>query len=116
MKLFPKKLRGTDPDRGYLQMRGTTLDYGYQKHGAFALVFSFLEFWLVLALTNLSDVLAALIAAALMYAYGWVTELTHHFKKHRVYDPWDAHIMLPFALIGAFFAVLLRAIFYHTVI
>ena len=114
MKIFPKHLRGYDTARGYLHLKGNTLDFGYQKHGAFALVFSFLGFFPLLAVTNFTDSITALMISVLMYVYGWLTEATHYFKPHRVYDPWDAHIMFPFALIGSFFAVVLRLIFFHT--
>jgi hypothetical protein len=109
MKLFPKKIRGTDPDKGYLSLKGTTLDYGYQKHGASTVLVMPLMFmvkyvpWLCLDILKpfvQNNFGAALVASIYAYLIGWFIEyMQKWFFKDRVFDPWDAHIMLIFALI-----------------
>lgn len=117
MKKFFNKFKGKNNLKGYLFMPDKWLRLDYQKHGALALFLSipFTTFTAHSILKDANDVLAALIASAVIYGIGWFIEFTHKLKPHRQYDPYDAHIMLLMALLGSFIIVLVRSIFYHPI-
>lgn len=118
-KIAFKDLKGGEIGTGYtLFVYDSVLSYGYQKHAGASLYFGMLSFWLFIILSmyfglEYNDVELALANSVVWYAIGWIIEFTHKFKENRVYDPWDAHVMLPFALLGSFLMVLVRWYFYH---
>lgn len=113
-KVALDKLRGKEKLVGYtFFVYDKVLAYSYQRHAGLAFWFTIPLYFILMEFTNFSDVITALIASFLMYAFGWLIEFYQKFTGKGEFDGWDAHVMLFFALLSTFLMTLIRVFSYH---